>query len=475
MQALFRSLRTPWPGAVRLALVLLLYALYLPLSGYEPVHFQFDAAEYWELSLKFTPAGRFSLLSYDQPVRGYLGPLLVLPARVLAHVTGWSMLRCAQVWGAGWAALLFGGAIPLLWARCTGRALAGGRWLALVALGFVFWRDYFNFTLMDVPALTVLLFSLWALGGRGWGWAALAGLLLAAALNLRPVYLASVPAWAWLLGTARGGQPPGRRRRWERRVLAALLGAALVLGPQLLLNQRHFGRATPLVLAAAPGHAPLYLQQLAWGTRFQRYETSLIPSRWASLPYADSVGQRQLAAAVGTEFATYGQALSFVGRHPVSFVARSFRHLFNGLDLLFPTPYPRRLHPPGQPALRLLNYSLLGIGLWLLVTAGVRHNSLLASHTHRGAPPSLPAAPVLAALVLPCLAALPTLVESRFLLPLHLLLLTGVAARLRWPSRSGPAWRPALAALLLAGWVWGCWQLSAATAGQLRPAREAPE
>ena len=107
MALLSEFLRIPWPARWRLALVLALYAAYLPLSGYTAGQVRFDAAQYWELSLKFTQHGHFSLLAFDEPMRGYLGPLLLMPARLLCHVTGWSMLAGAQVLGAGWSALLF--------------------------------------------------------------------------------------------------------------------------------------------------------------------------------------------------------------------------------------------------------------------------------------------------------------------------------------------------------------------------------
>ena len=465
--------RVPWPWRWRVLATLALYAAYLPLSGYGPGQFRFDAAEYWELSLKFTPPGGFSLLAYDEPLRGYLGPLLVLPARLLCHLTGWSMLAGARVLGAGWAALLFGLALPALWTRATGRALGGGRWLALLGLGFIFWRDYFNFTLSDLPALTLLLLALGGLGRRGWGWAGAAGLLLAASINVRPIYLACLPGVLWLLVDS------GRytARRHVAASLAALVaGAACVLLPQLLINQRHFGQASPLVLAQRPGKEPLYLRQLAWGTAFQRYETSLVPAIPRSLVYADSAGQRALAAVPGGRFHSYSEFLTFLARHPFSSAARYARHLFNGLDIRYPTPYPTRLHPPGQAGLRLLNYALLGLGVWLALARG---RSTRQRPSPGAAPPAtvLPTA-VLLALLLPCLLTLPTLMECRFLLPLHLLLLTGVAATWRplawWRSPRGTGRRLAVLALA-AGWLWGCWQLSEATAGQRRPPSEAPQ
>ena len=452
----------------RMMVVLLFYATYLPLSGYTTGQFRFDAAEYWELSLKFTQSGHFSLLAFDEPVRGYLGPLLILPARIFCHFTGWSMLAGAQLLGAGWAALLFGLAIPQLWAQATSRPLTGARWLVLLGLTFLFWRGYFNFTLSDMPALTLLLLALVALGRPGWRWAAVAGLLLAAAINVRPIYVASMPGAVWLL---LAHQPAGNVRML--RVAALAVGLALVLWPQWRINQVHFQQNTPLVLGARPGAPSLYRMQLAWGTAFQRYESSLIPEIPRSLLYADSVGQRALAKEAGRTFASYGQYLRFVGRQPLATAGRYLRHLFNGLDIKYPTPYPTQLHPPAQAALRLLNYSLLGVGIWLIFEALLRR-------TARSAMPGLPLVPltgVLLVLLLPCLLVLPTLMECRFLLPLHLLLLTVVAAGWQpvacWQRLGSPARRLGALALLL-GWGAGCWQLSEATAGQIRPPNEAP-
>ncbi|MBO2009127.1 hypothetical protein [Hymenobacter negativus] len=458
-------LRTPWPVRWRLALVLALYAGYLPLSGYGPGDVRFDAAQYWELSLKFTQHGPFSLLAFDEPVRGYLGPLLLMPARLLCHFMGCSMLRGAQVLGMGWAALLFGLAIPQLWAQATGRGLSGGRWLVLVLLGFVFWRDYFNFPLSDMPALTLLLLGLVAAGQPGWRWVGVAGLLLGAAINMRPIYLASAPGWLWLLAAAEN------RQIWARRGMALIAGMALVLLPQLLINLRHFQQPTPLVLARLPGATPLYLRQLGWGTAFQRYETSLIAEIPRSLVYADSTGQQTMTREVGPRFNSYGQYLSFALRHPLQTTSRYLHHLFNGLDIWFPTPYPTQLHPPGQTMLRLLNYLLLGIGAITLLTSIRKQRPAYSTPAHS-------VVPVLLALLLPCLLVLPVLMECRFLLPLHLLLLTVVAGRWQplagW-RRLGIPGRQAAAVALGVCWLWGCWQLSEATASQRRPPSEAPQ
>ena len=466
MPTIFLLFSAPWPARWRVLAVLALYAAYLPLSGYTVGQFRFDAAEYWELSLKFTQNGHFSLLAFDAPLRGYLGPLLVLPARLLCHFTGWSMLTGARVLGAGWAAVLFGIAVPQLWAQATGRVLSGGRWLVFIGLSFIFWRDYFNFTLSDMPALALLLLGIAALARRGWGWAAVAGLLLAAAINIRPIYLASTPGLLWLL--LRNSRPAPRSSAWWRSV-ALVAGLALVLLPQLLINLRHFQQPTPLVLARLRGTAPLYLKQLTWGTAFQRYESSLVPESFRSLVYADSAGQRALVGVPGHRFGSYGQYVQFALHQPVATSGRYLRHLFNGLDVQFPTPYPRHLHPLGQAALRLLNYVLLGLGVWLALSAWRKHRQGVWEPVMVG---------TLLALLLPCLLVLPTLMETRFLLPLHLLVLMMVAGTWQpaacW-RKLGSHVRRLAAMAVVVGWLWGCWQVSEATAGQLRPPSEAPK
>ncbi len=455
-----RLLARPWPWRWRCGLVLALYAAYLPLSGYDRL--PFDAGEYWHLAATFFgPNLHFSLLNYAALLRGYLGPLLLVPMRVLCYATGWPALAGAQVLGAAWAALLFGAAGPAAWAAATGRALRGGGWLLAVGLGFVFWRDYFNFTLQDAPALALLLLALVALAQPGPRWAALGGLLLAASLNLKPIYLLSVPGAAgWLWWHARGmGWGPGARRG---AALAA--GATLVLLPQAAINYLHFGQATPLVLATDDGRLPIYLKQLNWGTAFQRYESSLDPTHRGGVVFGDSVGARALRAVPGGMFGSYAQFAGYAVRHPLAVGARCARHLFNGLDLWYPTPYPRRLHPLGPGVGPLLNYAVLALGLAHLLR-GWRQRAKAG----KGRGPGPGAGWALLALGLPVAAALPILVECRYLLPLHLLLLTAAADGFRpgrWWAR--PRWQQAAALVLLAALLWGGWQLSAATAGQLQ-------
>jgi len=456
--SLVHWLRQPWPLWGRVVLVLGLYGVYFLLGGgLTGERMPYDAGHYWELAVSFQRQHQaFSLLYFNDPTRGYVAALLQFPALVVRFLTSCSMPTAAKTVGLIWAALLYAWLLPTLWHSLVPRRLAGGRWLILVLLSFVFWRDHFSFTLTDMPALALLLLALWAPSRAGIGWWLLAGLSLAAAFNSRPVYIVAALPVLGLAGWWNHGHS-GSKELW--RWVALALGVVVVLGPQLAINRLHFQRSTPLVLARVNpnDNAPLYLKQLTWGTRVLRYDTGLRER----LIYADPSGLQILRQEGINGYASYSQFLSIVAHHPFNYGWRYLHHLFNGLDVQQPAPYLLRSYGVERYWMLLLNYTVLGLSVTVIVFAQRWLN--------------WPRALALLALLLPCVVALPTAIECRFLLPLHLLLLT-IAAFCASPRQylSALGARPgiALVAVIVAGlWLGGCFWLSAATFRNLQPDR----
>ncbi|GAB3832091.1 hypothetical protein GCM10028821_23180 [Hymenobacter jeollabukensis] len=452
-------------------LVFGLYLVYLPFSGYDVL--PWDAEQYWQLvSRFFIKKKNFSLLNYDANLRGYVGPLLILPVRAVCMIMGWAPLHGSRFIGMVWAALLFGYTLPEFWKRVTGHALLGKHWLLLVALSFVFWRDYFNFCIQDFPALTVLLLALIAFSQPGWQWVAVGGALLAVALNMRPIYLASLPGalgWLWW----QHGQMARRanQRLGLGRATLALLplagGAALVLLPQVLINLRHFGQLSPLVLATDNGHMPFYLKQLNWGTAYPRYDSSIDPSHYGGVLYADRSGLQVLAAQAKGYFESYQALLQYYLLHPLEGIGRYLRHLFNGLDLWYATPYPMQVSKSGLTGLQLLNYVVLGLGLSYIGFS--LKNAATKPH-----PSIYGIGWALLAVMLPVCVAIPTAVECRFLLPLHLLLLSMVAYYSPNRLTNLGLKKSLLAAAVVVLTVWGGVTLSAELKPNLLPVGTLP-
>ncbi|WP_375435205.1 hypothetical protein [uncultured Hymenobacter sp.] len=448
----------PWPVAVRVVVVVALYGGYFLLGGgLQGERMPYDAGHYWELAVGFQGQHHsFSLLNFQDPTRGYLTALVQFPALIVRYLTNCTMPTAAKVSGTGWAAFLFAFLIPELWQSLAGQRVRGGRWLILVLLGFGFWRDHFSFTASDVPALALLLLALWAVSRLQVGWWLVAGLSLAAATNCRPMYLAAVPA-ALLLAAWWSRRHTRSWLRW----LALLLGAAVAMGPQVAINRLHFKSNSPLVAAQVSSvqHVPLYLKQLTWGTRVLRYDTDLRQR----LIYADSAGLAVLRREGIPEYTSYRQFFGVVARHPLDYSWRYVRHFFNGLDVLQPSLYLLRDYGSERPWLQLLNYSTLGLGL------GVWLSAPLGRWFRR------PRAWALLALLLPCLIAVPMAMEGRFLLPLHLLLLT-ITSFLFKPQRvkhwlQGQPLRALVLVLVVALWLGGCFWLSSSTTRTLVPDR----
>lgn len=413
--------------------VLLGYLIYLPLTDYTKLYF--DAGGYWQGAKSYYGTGRFAFFSFFQQ-RGYLFSLLLAPFTKLEQTYGWVPLRITRLLGASVAAAVFGWAGPALWQAVRGGApIPLGRRLLFAVLGFLLWRDYFNFSLTDFPALLALSIALVSLlRGRGLASALLAGAAVAAAANMRPVYQAALPA----VGLLTLLPPLGRAWWWGgARTATLLLGAALVLWPQLKSNDDHLGIRSPWVITSLPSQPNLYLKQLEWGLQMQKYETSVASDYpMAQMRFEDKRGQALFQATGLAEFTEPHQYLELCLGRPWRAGGVWLRHLFNGLDVQYASPYIQEVFTPTW-ALAWLNYSLIWGGLFVLL---VRRWQRPTSGWVR---PVL----VLMALLVPCAATLPTAIECRFLLPLHLLLMAAVAfgaAPLRWWQQATRRGRTAL-------------------------------
>ena len=443
------------PSRSAFLVLLISYAAYL--YSCERVDFLHDSAYYWDLSVQYWKGGQFRLMAFDSILRGYLFPLLLVPLSWFLQFVRWGAVDLVRAVGALMAAGLFGVVGPGLWHTVwqpAGAApVALSRRLLFGALGFIFWRGYFNYPLTDFPALLALTSGLWiVLRGRSVWSGLLAGLLVAAAANFRPVYSIALPIVGLLLLWPQPAPASGRPallRTWARR-LAFVAGLAVVLWPQAAINQEHFQVSSPWVLTSTPGTPSLYLTQLQWGLEHQKYETNMgTDYPGAQVFFLNPRGQAFWKATGLTIIESYEQYGELILSAPLFFIRSWAGHLFNGLDIQYPTPYIEQVYVATW-GLAWLNYTIWFGALWVLGSRLVRRGFAMR--------------PVLvgSALLLPVAATLPTIVECRFLLPLHLLLCAAVAFGARpvraWQRLAG--WQRGLSAALYVGFVLMCFSLS---------------
>jgi hypothetical protein len=386
-----------------------------------PKLFVYDSANYWELSETFNHNGHFSFLHYEYlGIRGYAMPLTFY----LLHEVG-SLFGSAP----STDVVVFNSALFALTAAVLGPSLVAVAWperrwgllprLGVGALFLIFWSGYLNYPLSDFPALvaavlTVVAVSHW----RSPAWLGLAGFSAAYAVDARPAYLLLIPlgimvvAYSWWRDRDKARFPAGRRLAC---VVTFVVGLALVSAPQSLV-EHHYGYG----LSPLPGGNTLAGLQYTEGLRLQRYET-FIGSSLPSMDYLDPHGEALLAELEGGEVENTSQYAEIILHHPVTIAGVFLRHVVNGLDQRYTTPYVERLEPPARKILRLAGFLLVFLAAFRLLWPRGRRSLGAASW------------PYPAMLLLCCLTVLPSAVETRFMLPVFLLS-SLVVLTAGWPS-----------------------------------------
>jgi len=220
------------------------------------------------------------------------------------------------------------------------------------------------------------------------------------AVAVRPANLAVVPGLVlvWLL------RARSYRERAPRTLAAGALAIAVALLPQLHGNVTAYGAWTPLL----PDR--LYGDQVRWGMAMLKYGTLVIPGIPPELVYANPLYPAGAAS-----------PSAFVARRPLGYAATLGLHAFAMLDQDFPFTYIRDLRPRARWPLSLWNYGFLFLSGLGLLSGFVRRRELPTEERLYFAATAVTGLAYLA-------VYLPVAVESRFSLPLYLLLTPAAAA-----------------------------------------------
>jgi hypothetical protein len=380
--------------------------------------FYFDSGNYWALGETFVRRGSFSLLNFNSPLRGYVLPLIDHCLSALAQVLHWRASTSAKLFNA----LVFSLSSALL-APLLAEVWWPGRWgvrrrLALTALFLLFWSGYLNFPLSDFPALAMVLLAIVAVSRADeLGWALLAGLATGLAIDMRPSYVLLAPAvlslalWRWFEQRRDG---VGRLTVYLAVMSAAFVAVSL---PQSLISHRYF-RTWSFV----PGSA-IHLEslQLTEGLRVQRVSGYVGMGHPPLMTYEDASGQKLLAKQKEHVVVDLNQYLGLVADHPVTMAGVFSRHVINGLDQRYSTPYIEHLDSGSRRWLRLFGFLLVFLGLLRVLWSKAR--PILGASRWRYP----------AALLICCLTAVPSAMETRYMLPIYLLSYILVLAP-GWPN-----------------------------------------
>lgn len=165
--------------------------------------------------------------------------------------------------------------------------------------------------------------------------------------------------------------------------------------------------------------------QLTAGLQLQRYETYVGPDHPPQMNFIDpSTAGIRADLGADRQVNGYGDYLGIIVAHPLTMAGVFVRHLVNGMDRRYSTPYVEHVDTGGQRLFRIGGLLLAFLGLLRVLWPAAR----------RGLGPARWRYP--AALLAMVLTTLPTAVEPRFMLPLFVLV-TILAVAPGWPERLG--------------------------------------
>lgn len=391
--------------------------------------FYHDSAHYWDLRRLFDRQEKtdFSLLNYDEPLRSYFLPLLYYSISRVAIYLGIQDEKAlafiqAMVYS-GMLTILIPRAIHVLFQRVV------NFWQIILfsLLVIAFWQGYFYYPLSDFWALFFffagLYIFLWYFSAS---WVLpIVGACWGATFLIRPSYFPGIILLLFWVNFFYHKQLRLSVSQIVFKFSMIVLGITITCIPQLLINLVHFDILSPLPQTQLFYGGNLFLKQLSWGIEIQRYETFVGPQSGYPSPavfFVDRHGASILTRSglgpfpvdTSVSFLTLPEYVSLVLRYPLDFFVLYCRHLLNGLDVVYNTPYVYNLYQ-NTVYIRLINYSIWFLVL-LIINKDLKASDLFSYQFL-----------LLLIFVTPALMAIPTAVEVRFMLPFYFIAYSVVA------------------------------------------------
>ncbi len=393
--------------------------------SYEIVDFLADSSVYWELSRPEV------LIDFPHEIRGYFYPLLLSPARWLDIFFPISHLPY-RIFSSVLSALFLSVFLPDFYVHLYGGKTTLPRRVLPSIFVAIFFPGILLYPLSDFPAFILLIFSISFIEksyshnttAKKMFFVFLAGIFLGGTYNTRTIYIFSIiPILLYFATRPFFSIEKENIGYHAKATLAILLGLLIASLPQIIINKKNYDSYTPAVTSSEK----IFSKQLKWGIAIQKYSTTIDPEApRATMFYIDKKGIKILTTA-GLESSTglsFKEYLELVKKNPATFFAIYIRHVVAGLDVrdgeMYVSDYDDR-----KDILSIINFFILFFGIWLF---------FMKTGNNQAAIDIKSSLVWLAAILAPVAAIIPGAMETRFFLPIHLLIYCAVAFKFdyRW-------------------------------------------
>ncbi len=411
-------------------LVLFIYCL-----SRESYPFCHDSNGYWAYGKFFEKNNQFSIAYYDNALRGYLFPLINYWIFKFGQLLQVSEVNSFRFFSSLFYAYLIIEIIPLFISEIFEKVIEFRERIIVLILFFIFWRGYVLYPLTDFIAFSsmitaaMLLLRIYKTKRIKLRICFLIGALVFSCLNLRPSYIIILVPFliisTFLIFSVKFQEEKRVFNCFKSLVPISMifLGMFLVALPQIIINNVHFQSTSPFVQMEKYFNGKnLMLSKLYNGLTIQKYETYIGKEYDSSVALLNDVtGKEIITSEKITEINSYPDYFKLVLKHPIQFFQIYLKHLFNGLDIRFSTPYVVKFHSFIETTLiQLINFTIMYLTI-LLVAYKLKKRSLFGN---------IYSILFLLVIVLPGFISLPTEPEVRFYMPLSIIFISWVVAEI---------------------------------------------
>lgn len=405
----------------KIIIVFMVCSILVTFLGYLNLHtiseYYYDSGLYYQLGQTFDFNGNFSFKNYPLTYRGYLFPFILFIYTRIGDIFNLSHEVSILIGNSMFFSLLFVVILPKLFCS-KNKEIKILSIIISAVMYLIFWQDLIYYPLSDLYSFGLIIIAIHFLNiisnnrVKLISIYLLSGVFLYSAYNIRTIYLFVIPLiiLVYLILNRKDNI-----KKLALNLGFILLGMILISIPQSYINNQYYQTLSPKVYTESYSGNNLFSYQLYSGLSMQRYETFVGDSSeypQPSMVFSDGVGNQLIVKEGLDANISIIQYIKLAFKYPLDFMGIIARHFINILHLPFNHLYINDiLHY--KTFYTILNYTILflfGLGAYCYKFKAEKLKVDWQKVFY------------ISLTIIPCIASLPGAIETRFFMPMYILI-----------------------------------------------------